>query len=173
MGKATSTASTEVATAAAAVTATTMTTRGAMTAQVETMCNLSRVRRACGDMDSAIRLGEEAVEVARGLVFAAIAAASPLQQQQQQQQQQQSASHPFVRNRLITLGNLYVEGGRISEAMNTFAEVTRAAGALSSSSTAVMAAAILGEDHDSGERAASAAARLGGVCLGYPCAAAA
>merc|ERR1712238_285329 len=126
MGKATSTASTAVATAAAAVTATTMTmeTRGAMTAQVETMCNLSRVRRACGDMDSAIRLGEEAVEVARGLVFAAMAAASPLQQQQQQQQQQQSASHPFVRNRLITLGNLYVEGGRISEAMNTFAEVT-------------------------------------------------
>jgi len=74
---------------------------------LQTLCNISRVHRMLGDLEAAAKASEEVLEVA-------LKAANGNEQ------------HPFVRNRFIALGNMYVEAGRMEDAMKTFSRAARA-----------------------------------------------
>merc|ERR1712038_222144 len=69
-----------------------------------TMCNMSRVHYLLGHVDMAIQMNEEMIQMAMQL---------------------SGPTHPFVAHRLKVLGNLFVEMGRLDDAMAVFAKAAR------------------------------------------------
>ena len=77
------------------------------TSQVQlltTMCNMSRVHYLLGHVDISIQMNEEMIQMAMQL---------------------SGPTHPFVAHRLKVLGNLFVEMGRLDDAMAVFAKAAR------------------------------------------------
>lgn len=76
---------------------------------IQILCNISRIHHIMGDLQQALGINLRIVEMASDMVGGGDTA----------------SSHAFVRNRMIVLGNLYVEMGRLSDAMECFSKVAR------------------------------------------------
>jgi len=98
------------------------------------LCNIGRIFHMLGNLTSALRTNLQLVEMASEMVGGGEAA----------------SRHDFVRNRYLVLGNLYVEMGKLEEAMETFAMVARGGNAMTSF-----------DDIDTSTYAVRAAERLG------------
>ncbi len=77
---------------------------------IQILCNICRIHQMMGDLELALEANEKIVDMASDMVGGG----------------ESASSHAFVRNRMIVLGNLYVEMGRLSDAMECFATVARA-----------------------------------------------
>lgn len=110
---------------------------------IQILCNICRIHHMMGDLQLALEANEKIMEMASDMVGGG----------------ESASSHAFVRNRLIVLGNLYVEMGRLNDAMQCFATVARASrngdGAITSHARPEM------EDVDTNAFAIRAAERLG------------
>lgn len=69
-----------------------------------TMCNIARIHYLLGDVKMALNINEEIVQIASKI---------------------SGSKHPFVAHRLKILGNMLVEVGRLSDAMEVFAKAAR------------------------------------------------
>ena len=76
---------------------------------IEILCNICRVQRIMGDLPKALETNLRVVQLSSEMVGGSEAA----------------SSHAFVRNRMMVLGNLYVEMGQLPEAMEIFSQVAR------------------------------------------------
>jgi tetratricopeptide (TPR) repeat protein len=76
---------------------------------VTILCNIGRLYHILGDLNNALKANLDIVDLAIEMVGGG----------------ETAESHPFVRNRLVILGNLYVEAGMLEEAMEVFARVVR------------------------------------------------
>lgn len=76
---------------------------------IQILCNIGRIHHMMGDLTQALESNLKVVEMASDMVGGG----------------ETAASHAFVRNRMIVLGNVYVEMGRLSEAMECFSRVAR------------------------------------------------
>lgn len=108
---------------------------------VTTMCNIARVHHIMGDVEAALRENEAIVALAQTLA--------------------QSRPHPFWANRLVILGNIYVETGQLDKAMKVFDTAVGPAGG----GDAILLRA---DDYDVDSRLANSLHKAG---LQHPCAA--
>lgn len=122
---------------------------------IEILCNICRVQRIMGDLPGALETNVRVVQLASEMVGGGVAA----------------SSHAFVRNRMMILGNLYVEMGQLPEAMETFSQVAR--GSSDSNSMIISHARPEVEDVDTNSFTVRAAERLGKLGIIKPHAAAA
>eukprot|EP00548_Thalassiothrix_antarctica_P016110 CAMPEP_0194179228 /NCGR_PEP_ID=MMETSP0154-20130528/12731_1 /TAXON_ID=1049557 /ORGANISM="Thalassiothrix antarctica, Strain L6-D1" /LENGTH=684 /DNA_ID=CAMNT_0038894519 /DNA_START=265 /DNA_END=2319 /DNA_ORIENTATION=- len=107
---------------------------------VTTMCNIARVHHITGDVDAALRENEDIVLLAEKLA--------------------RGKPHPFWANRLVVLGNIYVEIGLYDKAMKSFDKAVSKAGGGEQ--------VFVGCPFDVDARLASSLAKAG---LQHPCAA--
>jgi tetratricopeptide (TPR) repeat protein len=130
---------------------------------ITTLCNVGRIHHLLGDLDKALRVNNEVVNLAIEMVTRTDddSSSSP-------EPSSLPESHDFVRNRMISLGNLYVEAGRLEEAMTLFTRIARSQGLESMFSYRPE-----GSDIDTSAFAVKAAERLGKIGLQIPHAAAA
>jgi tetratricopeptide (TPR) repeat protein len=75
---------------------------------VTTLCNVARVHHIIGDIDACLRDNYEIVSYAKQLSG--------------------GKKHPFVADRLVVLGNVLVEAGKMEDAMKAFADAARVSG---------------------------------------------
>jgi len=114
--------------------------RSRMVESIQMMCNIGRIHQIMGDLQLSLQVNLRIVDMASKMVGAVTAVLHLIrgrktegyEQEQQQTQDTESTTsttlHPFLRNRLIVLGNVYVEMGRLEDAMQVFATVARASG---------------------------------------------
>lgn len=122
---------------------------------IEILCNICRVQRIMGDLPKALETNLRVVQLASEMVGGGKAA----------------SSHAFVRNRMMILGNLYVEMGKLPEAMEIFSQVAR--GSRDGNSLIISHARPEVEDVDTNAFTVRAAERLGNLGTLKPHAAAA
>lgn len=84
--------------------------RSILVESIQIWCNICRIHHIMGDLTSALEANETIVEIATQMVGG---------------NTHEASSHAFVRNRMMVLGNLYVEMGRLDDAMQVFAKVAR------------------------------------------------
>lgn len=77
---------------------------------IEILCNICRVHHIMGALQEALEVNLKIIQLAREMVGA---------------NNDMSSNHAFVRNRMMILGNLYVEMGQLSNAMEVFSQVAR------------------------------------------------
>jgi len=111
---------------------------------ITTMCNLARIHHVIGDIDASLEINYKIVTHAKYLAG--------------------TSQHPFVADRLLVLGNVLVEAGKMDEAVRSFAEVARINGEES------LASYTPASPYDVDGRAAASLAKAG---LQHPCAASA
>jgi tetratricopeptide (TPR) repeat protein len=131
---------------------------------ITTLCNVGRIHHLLGDLENALRVNKEVVRLAMDMVSKSH---SPVSGSNQEPHPSPEA-HDFVRNRMISLGNLYVEAGRLEEAMQLFTRIARSQGLDS-----MLSFRPEGSDIDTGSFAVRAAERMGKLGLQAPHAAAA
>jgi tetratricopeptide (TPR) repeat protein len=125
-----------------------LTTKSMTIDSIQIWCNVCRIHQIMGDLDKALEANEKIVQMASEMVGGGEIA----------------SSHTFVRNRMIVLGNLYTEMGRLDDAMEIFTEVARGN---SDGEWMITSHARPGmEDIDSNSFAVQAAKRLGKVVGG-------
>lgn len=122
---------------------------------IEILCNICRVQRIMGDLPNALETNLRVVQLASEMVGGSEAA----------------SSHAFIRNRMMILGNLYVEMGQLPEAMEIFSQVARGNG--DGNSMIISHARPELEDVDTNSFTVRAAERLGKLGTLKPHAAAA
>lgn len=114
---------------------------------IQILCNICRIHHMMGDLQLALEANEKIVGMASEMVGGG----------------ETASSHAFVRNRLIVLGNVYVEMGRLREAMECFTTVARTSpdgdGTISTFARPEM------EDVDTNAIAVRAAERLGNLSV--------
>ena len=110
--------------------------KGSGTESIMILCNIGRIFHMMGNLKAALSTNLKIVEMASELVGGGEAA----------------SRHDFVRNRYLVLGNLYVEMGKLEEAMETFAMIARGGNAMTSF-----------DDIDTSTYAVRAAERLGSL----------
>jgi len=76
---------------------------------IQILCNICRVHRIMGDLPKALEANQQIMRLASDMVGGG----------------ETASSHAFVRNRMMVLGNLYVETGRLTDAMDIFSQVAR------------------------------------------------
>ena len=119
---------------------------------IQILCNICRVHHIMGNLEMALEYNQKVVAMATEMVGGA-------------------ASHAFVRNRMMIQGNLFVEMGRINDAMNIFSDVARSSRDVDWVSMSHARPEM--EDVDTNAFAVRAAERLGKVGRSHPHAAAA
>uniref|UniRef100_A0A7S2WIG4 Kinesin light chain n=2 Tax=Eucampia antarctica TaxID=49252 RepID=A0A7S2WIG4_9STRA len=107
-----------------------------------TLCNMVRIHYLLGDVTTALSINEEIVQIAAKI---------------------SGNKHPFVAHRLKILGNMLVEVGRLSDAMEVFAKAAR-----SGISDAITNFYHNDEDVDTSSFAIQAAKTLSKVGVLYP-----
>mmetsp|Transcript_25886 Transcript_25886/g.43138 ORF Transcript_25886/g.43138 Transcript_25886/m.43138 type:complete len:266 (-) Transcript_25886:16-813(-) len=75
---------------------------------VTTMCNIARVHHICGELEPCLTMNRQIVDLTRRLTG--------------------GNRHPFLADRLVVLGNVLLEVGRTSDAMDAFSGAARAGG---------------------------------------------
>mmetsp|Transcript_5133 Transcript_5133/g.7715 ORF Transcript_5133/g.7715 Transcript_5133/m.7715 type:complete len:406 (+) Transcript_5133:3-1220(+) len=83
--------------------------RSLMIESIQIWCNVCRIYHIMGDLSLALEANEKIVKMATDMVGGG----------------ENAASHAFVRNRMMVLGNFYVEMGRLEDAMEVFSEIAR------------------------------------------------
>jgi tetratricopeptide (TPR) repeat protein len=76
---------------------------------IQILCNICRVHHIMGDLQKALEANQHIMRLASDMVGGG----------------ETASSHAFVRNRMMVLGNLYVETGRLTDAMDIFSQVAR------------------------------------------------
>ena len=151
---------------------------------ITTLCNVGRIHHLLGDLDKAIRVNQEVVTLAIEMVTRehlspaknnptdnadeSLTLSSTTTPSTTSPPTPPPESHDFVRNRMISLGNLYVEAGRLEEAMTLFTRIARSQGLES-----MLSYRPEGSDIDTSAFAVKAAERLGKIGFQIPHAAAA
>ena len=75
---------------------------------IQIMCNIGRIYQITGELELSLEISLKIVDIASEMVGGS-----------------SNVLHPFVRNRLVVVGNIYVEMGKLSEAMGVFGRVAR------------------------------------------------
>ena len=76
---------------------------------IQILCNICRVHHIMGNLQKSLEANQQIMLLARDMVGGG----------------ESASSHAFVRNRMMVLGNLYVEMGCLTDAMDVFTEVAR------------------------------------------------
>ena len=93
--------------------------RSILVESIQIMVLIGRVHQIMGDLEQSLNVNLEIVDLASAMVGAVSSNYSD---------DENSVLHPFVRNRLVVVGNVYVEMGRLNDAMHIFARVARGSG---------------------------------------------
>jgi tetratricopeptide (TPR) repeat protein len=122
---------------------------------IQILCNICRVHHIMGNLEMALEYNQKVVAMATEMVGGG----------------DNAGSHAFVRNRMMIQGNLFVEMGRINNAMDIFSEVARSSRDVDWVSMSHARPEM--EDVDTNAFAVRAAERLGKIGRSQPHAAAA
>ena len=93
--------------------------RSILVDSIQIMCNIGRIYQIMGDLELCLNVNLKIVDVASEMVGG---------RSSSDEYDGHQILHPFVRNRLVVVGNVYVEMGRLSDAMSVFARVARGSG---------------------------------------------
>ena len=89
---------------------------------IQIMCNIGRIHHIMGELELSLDVNLKIVDMASEMVGGMNCGGNG------NNSNTHPVLHPFVRNRLVVVGNVYVEMNRIDSAMEVFARVARGSG---------------------------------------------
>ncbi len=104
---------------------------------IQIMCNIGRILQIMGELESSLSVNLKIVDMATEMVGGGVGEGGGSQSMTSDSSTNPNNStitesptvlHPFVRNRLVVVGNVYVEMGKLDQAMKVFSQVARGSG---------------------------------------------
>jgi tetratricopeptide (TPR) repeat protein len=99
--------------------------RATLLESIQIMCNIGRIHQIMGELELSLEVNLKIVSMASEMVGSG---SNTVNIGDNSSTSSDQILHPFVRNRLVVVGNVYVEMGRLDDAMIVFSRVARRSG---------------------------------------------